>query len=69
MWDRFFRQRAYIGITRYRMRWYVRKNYLEWVKTAEIAIWCARKYIRAHRIRISEVLPWDRKSYLTQAVT
>ena len=25
MWDRFFRQRAYIGITRSRMRWYVRK--------------------------------------------
>ena len=23
----------------------------------------------AHRIRISEILPWDRKSYLTQAVT
>ena len=25
MWDRFFRQRAYIWITRSRMRWYVRK--------------------------------------------
>ena len=25
MWDRFFRQQAYIGITRSRMRWYVRK--------------------------------------------
>ena len=25
MWDRFLRQRAYIGITRSRMRWYVRK--------------------------------------------
>ena len=25
MWDRFFRQRAYIGITRPRMCWYVRK--------------------------------------------
>ena len=22
----------------------------------------------AHRIRISEILPWDRKSYLTQAI-
>ena len=32
MWDRFFRQRAYIGITRSRMRWYVRKNYLTSVK-------------------------------------
>ena len=42
MWDRFFRQRAYIGITRSRMRWYVRKKYLTWVKTAEILIWCAR---------------------------
>ena len=28
MWDRFFRQRAYIGITQSRMRWYVRKFYL-----------------------------------------
>ena len=27
MWDRFFRQRAYIGITRSRMRWYVRNMY------------------------------------------
>ena len=26
MWDRFFRQRAYIGITRSHMRWYVRKK-------------------------------------------
>ena len=26
MWDRVFRQRAYIGITRSRMRWYVRKE-------------------------------------------
>ena len=26
MWDRFFRQRAYIGITRSRMPWYVRKK-------------------------------------------
>ena len=25
IWDRFFRQRANIGITRSRMRWYVRK--------------------------------------------
>ena len=25
MWDRFFRQRAYMGITRSRMQWYVRK--------------------------------------------
>ena len=25
---RFFRQRAYIGITRSRMRWYVRKKFL-----------------------------------------
>ena len=26
MWDRFFRQRAHIGITRSGMRWYVRKK-------------------------------------------
>ena len=25
--------------------------------------------ILAHRLLISEILPWDRKSYLTQAVT
>ena len=40
-----FRQRAYIGITRSRMRWYVRKNYLKWVKTMEIQIWCAKIFI------------------------
>ena len=45
MWDRFFRQRVYIGITRSRMRWYVRKKYLTWVKTTEIPIWCARNII------------------------
>ena len=27
-----------------------------------------RKLILAHRIRISEILPWDRKSYLTHAI-
>ena len=43
MWDRFFRQRAYIGITRSCMRWYVRKNYLTWVKTTKTPTWCARK--------------------------
>ena len=25
------------------MHWYVRKNYLKWVKTVETQIWCARK--------------------------
>ena len=44
MWDRFFQQPAYIEITRSRMRWYVRKNYLTWVKTTEISIWCARRF-------------------------
>ena len=34
MWDRFFRQRAYIGITRSRMRWYVRKFYTNLWETA-----------------------------------
>ena len=42
MWDRFFQQRAYIGITRSCMRWYVRMNHLKLVKTMEISIWCAR---------------------------
>ena len=50
MWDRYFRQRAYIGITRSCMRWYVRKTFF------------------AHRIRISEILPWVRKSYPIQAI-
>ena len=31
MWDRFFRQRAYIGINRSRMRWYVRKATRGWL--------------------------------------
>ena len=44
MWDRFFQQRANIGITRSCMRWYVRKKYLTWVKTTEIPNWCARKF-------------------------
>ena len=26
------------------------------------------RVILAHRIRISEILPWDRKSYLTHAI-
>ena len=48
MWDRFFRQRATIGLTRSCMHWYVRKNYLTWVKTAEISICCARKTLACH---------------------
>ena len=27
-----------------------------------------RKFVLAHGIRISEILPWDRKSYLTHAI-
>ena len=27
-----------------------------------------RKLVLAHRIRISEILPWDRKSYLTHVI-
>ena len=27
-----------------------------------------RNFILAHRIRISEILPWDRKAYPTQAI-
>ena len=70
MWDRFFRQRAYIGITRSRMRWYLRKKFLTWVKIAEISIRYARKYFLAHRIRkdLSDILLWYRKSYLTHAI-
>ena len=41
MWDRFFRQRANIGVTRSCMRWYVRKDCLTWVIKTEILIWCA----------------------------
>ena len=36
MWDRFFRQRAYMGITRSRMRWYVRKDFLSQGKISDI---------------------------------
>ena len=45
MWDRFFRWRAYIGITRSRMRWYVRK--IESI----IGVQCGQKNLnpRAHR--------------------
>ena len=32
MWDRYFRQRASIDITRSCIHWYVRKSYLTWVK-------------------------------------
>ena len=42
MWDRFFRQRAYIGITRSRMRWYVRKDFLTQGKVSDVPIRCAR---------------------------
>ena len=44
MWDRFFRQRAYIGITRSCMRWYVRKNYLTRVKQ-----WKSRSGVREYQ--------------------
>ena len=44
MWDRFCQQQANIGITQSCMRWYVRKNYLTWVKTTQIPIWYARKF-------------------------
>ena len=30
--------------------------------------WFRGRCFLAHRIRISEILPWDRKSYLTQAI-
>ena len=43
MWDRYFQQRASIGITRSCKHWYMRKNYLILVKTKEITIWCGRK--------------------------
>ena len=29
---------------------------------------CTVSYILAHRIRVSEILPWDRKSYFTYAI-
>ena len=34
----------------------------------EHACICEIPDVLAHRIRISEILPWDRKSYLTQAI-
>ena len=42
MSDKYFRQRANIGITQSCMHWYVKKNFLTWVKTMETPIWCAR---------------------------
>ena len=40
---------------------------LSWVIFAS-TLKCAEIVILAHRIRISEILPWDRKSYLTHAI-
>ena len=34
----------------------------------ECKVLLAGPYILAHRERISEILPWDRKSYLTEAI-
>ena len=48
MWDRFFRQPAYIGITRSCMRWYVRKNYLTCVKQRKSRSGVYEKYIPFH---------------------
>ena len=39
MWDRVFRQRAYIGITRSCMRWYVRKKNLSLDKPCDAIRW------------------------------
>ena len=64
MWDRFFQQRAYIGITRSCMRWYVRKKNLTWVKTTKIPIWCARKFSQTYpnqslgKIKQRDAAPW-----------
>ena len=33
-----------------------------------VSILCVDLLFLAHRIRISEMLPWDRKSYLTHAI-
>ena len=43
MWDGFFRQQAFIGITRSCMCWYVRKDFLLQGKISDILIRCARK--------------------------
>ena len=61
------------------------KSVLIWVQTQSVLIWVQtvckgyqqmtkvdaskERVILAHRIRISEILPWDRKPYLTHAVT
>ena len=55
MWDRFFRQRAYIGITRSRMRWYVRKNYLMWKSRS----WVQERYpFKGTQFGISRLGTW-----------
>ena len=55
MCDSFFQQRANIGIIRSCMRWYVRKNYLTWVKTTELLICCARKMLSDVCILIKKI--------------
>ena len=45
MWDRSFRQRAYIGLTRSRMRWYVRKDFITQRKISDVPIRRARNSI------------------------
>ena len=57
MWDRFFRQRPNIGITRSRMRWCVRKKYLTWVKTKGASKKCLSLAITDCQHSASLVMP------------
>ena len=57
MWDRFFQQLAYIGINRSRMRWYVRKNYLIWVKQRNPYLVCEKNVVPIHVYNYLNGLP------------
>ena len=41
---------------------------MTWSETLKMFSCVRGRTILAHRIRISEILPWDRKSYLTHAI-
>ena len=58
MWDRFFRQRAYIEITRSRMRWYVRKK----VHQVEVIELCLAK------LATRRILSKGLKNFLVQLI-
>ena len=69
MWDRFFRRRAYIGITRSCMPWYVRKDFLSRGKFSDRLIRFASKPVLSKKkknqllceVRIEKSVPRDHR--------